>query len=64
MVPSESVGHKSQVLPGWAKLSASITATAARWPSMAPYRGASGHQGPLNTLASCESWSPPNAVHH
>ena len=34
--------HKSQVLPGCAKLSASITATAARWPSMAPYRGASG----------------------
>ena len=23
-----------------------------------------GHQGLLNTLASCESWSPPNAVHH
>ena len=34
--------HKSQVLPGFEKLSASITATAARWPSMAPYRGASG----------------------
>ena len=34
--------HKSQVLPGCAKLSESITATAARWPSMAPYRGASG----------------------
>ena len=34
--------HKSQVLPGCAKLSVSIAATAARWPSMAPYRGASG----------------------
>ena len=34
--------HKSQVLQGCEKLSASIIATAARWPSMAPYRGASG----------------------
>ena len=34
--------HTSQVLQGCEKLSASITATAAKWPSMAPYRGASG----------------------
>ena len=34
--------HKSQVLQGCEKLSASTIATAARWPSMAPYRGASG----------------------
>ena len=34
--------RKSLVSPGCAKLSVSIAATAARWPSMAPYRGASG----------------------
>ena len=46
--------HKSQVLPGCAKMSASITATAARWPSMAPYRGASG----LATSVYSIPWPP------
>ena len=36
--------HKSQVLQGCEKLSAPITTTAARWPSMAPYRGAGLHR--------------------
>ena len=58
--------HKSQVLQGCEKLSASTNCDS----SQVAINGAIsrcqrvGHQGLLNTLASFVSWSPPNAVHH